>query len=130
MVVQKGTNKKLLEVVSEGPHATEVRRTPTIKHCINCANELLSVTLGEVCQCGDYCSRQCLMNHVNHKQYCAAIFSLEKLETEKRMKKGIRVSDSEKLPIKMKMKLIRLVGERPLVNVFLNNSEVEGLWDD
>ena len=27
------------------------------------------------------------------------------------------------------MKLIRLVGEWPLVHVFLNNSEVEGLWD-
>ena len=90
---ERNKQTKLLEVVSEGPHATEVRRTP-IKHCINCANELLSVTLCEVCQCGDYYSCQCLMNHVNHKQYCAAICSLEKLEAEKRMKKDILVSET------------------------------------
>ena len=83
----------------------------------------------EECQCGDYCSRECLKNHVNHKDYCAAICTLEKLETEKRMKNNICMSDSEKLPFKMKMNLIRLVGERPMVNIFLNNSEVEGLWD-
>ena len=46
---------------------------------------------------------------------------------KKRMKNEIRVSDAEKLPLKMK--LIRLVGERPLVNIFLNNRELEGLWD-
>ena len=109
MFVQKGTNKKTIRGCIGGATCNRSKKNPNKKYCINCANELLSVTLCEVCQCGDYCSHQCLMNHVNHKQYCAAICSLEKLEAEKQMKKDIRVSDSEKLPIKMKMKLIRLV---------------------
>ena len=29
----------------------------------------------------------------------------------------------------MKLKLIRLVGERPLVNICLNGKVVDGLWD-
>ena len=37
--------------------------------------------------------------------------------------------NSEKLPYKMKLKLIRLVGERPLVNICLNNQETVALWD-
>ena len=49
--------------------------------------------------------------------------------TQKRMKREIHVSDSEKLPFKMKRNLVRLVGERPLVNVFLNGVQVQGLWD-
>ena len=38
-------------------------------------------------------------------------------------------TDSEKLPYKMKMKLIRLVGERPVVDICLNDVNVNGLWD-
>ncbi len=37
--------------------------------------------------------------------------------------------DSEKLPCKMKMKLIRLVGRRPVVNIFFEKKGVNGLWD-
>ena len=45
------------------------------------------------------------------------------------MKNEIFVNDSEKLPYKMKLKLVRLVGERPLVKMYLNGEEVQGLWD-
>ena len=37
--------------------------------------------------------------------------------------------DTEKLPYKMKLKLVKLVGERPLVNIHLNGKKVQGLWD-
>ena len=125
---RKEQAKKLLGVVSEGQHTTEGKETPG-KLCVNCLTKLADITLCDECQCGSYCPRKCLKDHVNHKQYCAAICSLKKIESEKRMKNEICVSDAEKLPFKMKMKLIRLVGERPLVNIFLNNRELEGLWD-
>ena len=123
---RKEQAKKLLGAVSEGQHTTEGKETPG-KLCVNCLTKLTDITLCE--ECGSYCSRKCLKDHVYHKQYCAAICSLKKIESEKRMKNEICVSDGEKLPFKMKMKLIRLVGERPLVNIFLNNRELEGLWD-
>ena len=83
----------------------------------------------EKCGCGCYCSEQCMVKHKNHAIFCSAICSLEEVENQKRMKREIHVSDSEKLPFKMKRNLVRLVGERPLVNVFLNGVHVQGLWD-
>ena len=81
------------------------------------------------CRCGQYCSSDCLKKHENHQSYCSVICSLEELENEKRRSTEIFVSDSEKLPFKLKRDLIRLVGERPLVNIFLNDEKVECLWD-
>ena len=83
----------------------------------------------ENCSCGKYCSISCLEKHENHAKYCSLICRVEKLENEKRMKQEIFVNDSEKLPYKMKLQLVRLVGERPLVNIQLNGEEVRGLWD-
>ena len=45
------------------------------------------------------------------------------------MKSEIFVTDSNKLPHKMKLQLVKLVGERPLVNVRLNGKGIRGLWD-
>ena len=81
------------------------------------------------CSGGKYCSETCIEQHENHAKYCPWITRLEKLETVKRMKKEIFMVDAEKLPYKMKLELVRLVGERPMVNVQLNGSETKGLWD-
>ena len=79
--------------------------------------------------CGKYCSKKCLDSHENHSQYCSAICVLEDIEYQKRKKRDISVSDSEKLPLNMKLTLIKLVGERPLVRISLNGKTVECLWD-
>ena len=81
------------------------------------------------CSCGKYCSLQCRGKHKEHSEYCSSICSLEKMETEKRIAGEIFSVYSEKLPYKMKKKLIRLVGERPVVNIFLDNVGLNGLWD-
>ena len=81
------------------------------------------------CSCGKYCSDVCLQKHGDHAKYCEMICNVEQIETAKRMKNEIFVNDSEKLPYKMKLKLIRLVGERALCNLYLNGKNVQGLWD-
>ena len=53
------------------------------------------------------------------------ICSLAKIETQKRMQNEIFVTDAEKLPFGMKLKLIRLVGERPEVEVHLNGKKLK-----
>ena len=45
------------------------------------------------------------------------------------MAKEIFVSDSEKLPYKLKLNLHWLVGERPMVNIYLNGKEINRLWN-
>ena len=81
------------------------------------------------CSGGKYCSTGCLDSHGNHAEFCHWICELKQLETEKRMKSEIFVTDTEKLPHKMKLQLVKLVGERPLVNVRLNGKGIRGLWD-
>ena len=67
--------------------------------------------------------------HVNHQQYCAAICSLQELETRKQLKTCVYGVDSDKLPYKVMRKLVKLVGSRPLVKFLLNGKYEEGLWD-
>ena len=97
--------------------------------CINCGKVSEKFMSCEKCQCGRYCSSSCLQEHEDHARYCAMICEVERIETTKQLSRGISIMDSEKLPLKLKKKLISLVGERPLVNVFLDNKEIVGLWD-
>ena len=61
--------------------------------------------------------------------WCPWITQLEEHETTKRMKSEVNMVDSEKLPLPLKRKLVKLVGEKPLVMVKLNGRETKGLWD-
>ena len=97
--------------------------------CKNCSKSSADMIRCSKCRCGEFCSMECLSKHENHGKYCAVICSLEKLQAAKQRKSDINVQDFEKLPLKMKLKLIRMVGERPLVDVLLNGDAVEGLWD-
>ena len=99
------------------------------KTCMICSKPCTEALSCEKCSCGCYCSAECKDKHENHTKYCPIICSLEKHETDKRIATEIFSIDSEKLPYKMKLKLIRLVGQRPVVNIFLDNKGVNGLWD-
>lgn len=81
------------------------------------------------CLTGKFCSSECLSDHEPHNLYCEAICSLRKLEAQKQLKSSLCVTDSEKLPMKLKSRLVKLVGKKPTVNVFLDDKAVEGLWD-
>ena len=121
--------KKRVEVVPEGKGATTCGETPP--ECMMCGGEVPADKLNSCvnCKCGRYCSAQCLSSHDSHAQYCKMICSLESMENQKRMRSEIFVNNDERLPYKTKLKLIRLVGERPLVKIRLNGVEVKGLWD-
>ena len=71
----------------------------------------------------------CLEAHESHREYCGAICMLEQIEWEKKKKALVCGIDSEKLPLKLKRKLVKLVGERPTLKFLLNNKNIEGLWD-
>ena len=81
------------------------------------------------CKCGSYCSAQCMNSHDSHSEYCELICREESIENKKRRSSEIFVNNDDRLPYKTKLKLIRLVGARPLVKIRLNGVEVTGLWD-
>ena len=100
-------------------------------NCLHCLKEIKKTSILSCvkCGCGKYCSHECMVSHKYHAELCEAICSLEEIEKEKLRKTEIFVSDSEKLPYKLKRNLISLVGERPLVKIYLNGVLTEGLWD-
>ena len=81
------------------------------------------------CQCGSYCSTECMELDGVHAMWCPWICRLTEHENQKKMKAEINMVDTNKLPYKMKLQLVKLVGERPLVSIFLNGKKVKGLWD-
>ena len=67
--------------------------------------------------------------HKDHTYYCPLICGVQEIENTKQLSQGINIVDSEKLPRKLKRKLVNLVGEKPVVKVFLDDVQIEGLWD-
>ena len=65
----------------------------------------------------------------SHRELCGAICMLEEIEWEKKKKALVCGVDTEKLPLRLKRKLVKLVGERPILNFLLNNKKIKGLWD-
>ena len=82
----------------------------SLKSCLACSKPCLKRVTCEKCCTGCYCSFECLEKNENHTTYCPIICEVQKLETTKRIAAEIFSVDSEKLPLKMKRKLIGLVG--------------------
>ena len=65
--------------------------------------------------------------YFEHKKYCTDISKLESLEKEKL--KDYSVREKETLPIKLRNNLVKVVGEKPLINCYMNDVKIKGLWD-
>ena len=107
----------------------ELRPTDTgkLKCCAVCGS---TETLQRCSHCKSthYCSRKCqVQHHPHHSQYCSWIVDLQKLETEK-IYKGFTVRQ-ETLDFKTQKKIVRLVGEKPLLQCYLGGKKFKTLWD-
>ena len=77
----------------------------------------------ELCQSGCYCSTQCKEQHAGaHAELCHYIRELEKLEASK------WVFSVRQSPVR-NTKLIRLIGEKPMLHCSLNDNPTMALWD-
>ena len=83
-----------MKVAPEGGSVTGKKSLNSL-NCMICDKPVEKPLSCRKCQCGRYCSEECMSKHENHATYCTAICSLEEIENEKRMKKEIFVSDSE-----------------------------------
>ena len=80
------------------------------------------------CKATAYCSTECQKKHHDyHKVYCSAIRDLHKLETKK-LFRGFTVRQQQ-MDTKTKSKLVKLVGEKPVVECRLDGKIVKMLWD-
>ena len=78
-------------------------------------------------QSGNYCSKACrIKKYPEHKKYYAVISELD--SREKYKLEQFTVTDSEILPRKHRSQ-VRLIGEKPIIEGYINNKTYEGLWD-
>ena len=99
-----------------------------MKTCCVCKKKVETVYKCCKCNSGHYCSNECQhKQYSEHKKYCEHIAKLESLEKEKL--KDYSVREKETLPTKLRNNLVKVVGEKPLINCYLNDIKVKGLWD-
>ena len=80
------------------------------------------------CHATSYCSRKCLKSHhAYHTPYCSAINQLEKFQIQK-LYRGFSVRQQQ-VDVKTQTKLVKLVGEKPILRCVLDGKSVDVLWD-
>ena len=105
------------------------KKTPVVKRCCAaCGFEGEGVLRCSHCKSTHYCSIGCQLSHRSyHKGYCAAIASLEEVEKDK-LYRGFSVRQCQ-VDFRTKKKLMRLVGEKPVVTCNLGEKKADVLWD-
>ena len=80
------------------------------------------------CKSTWYCSTKCQNLHKEyHSPYCTAIVDLLKIETDKIYRnQSVR---QEQVDVNTKRKVMKLVGEKPMLTCRLDGKQVELLWD-
>ena len=75
-----------------------------------------------------YCSKGCQKKHFPyHVQYCSAIVDLTKWETDK-LHKNYSVRE-EQVDARCRNKFVNLIGEKPMLNCYLDSENCDALWD-
>ena len=127
---QKGRlSGKLGEADHAGDESATSKENPVSKRCCAaCGFDGEGVLRCSHCRSTHYCSIGCQLSHrSHHKVYCGAIASLEEMEKEK-LYRGFSVRQSQ-VDFRTKKKLIRLVGEKPVVACILGDKKTDVLWD-
>ena len=120
-------SKKLAQADHAGDESADNNETP-FERCCACGFEGEEVKRCGQCKATSYCSIGCQMSHRGyHKAYCSAVSALEQLEREK-LYQGFSVRQCQ-VDFRTKKKLIRLVGEKPVLSCNLGAKKTNVLWD-
>ena len=114
---------------AEGAKVDEIDKVDDekIEKCCVCSS-VENVRRCSGCHATSYCSRKCQKSHhAYHAPYCSAINQLEKLEINK-LYHGFSVRQQQ-LDAKTQTKLVKLVGEKPILRCLLDGKSVDVLWD-
>ena len=123
-------SKKLVDTDLEGEESV-LEKTPEIEkkleRCCVCNSEEGVKRCGG-CKSTVYCSKKCQKSHRDyHAVYCSAINDLRELEINK-LYRDFSVRQQQ-VDVKTQTKLVKLVGEKPMLRCRLDGKVVEMLWD-
>ena len=80
------------------------------------------------CHCTRYCSKRCQKSHnKHHAVYCSAINQLDELEKGKRY--GSRSVREVQLDFRNRLKIAKLVGQKPMLRCQFSGKWFDALWD-
>ena len=100
--------------------------TPKEKCCV-CASEVNVRRCGK-CKATPYCSKACQKSHLDyHSAYCSAIVQCHKLQMDN-LYKNLTTRQNQ-IDFKVKKKILKLVGEKPMLKCHLGGKEFKLLWD-
>ena len=120
---------KKLEGAGQVGNDTAMENTPlsSVRSCCVCGTKENVKRCGG-CKLVSYCSKGCQKQHFDyHSKYCMAISDLQELEVKKLY--GNYSVREEQLDFRNKAKIMKLVGEKPMVNCYLDGKNFEMLWD-
>ena len=113
-----------------GKRSAESETTPLDEVCCVCGSTEDVKRCGG-CKTALYCSKFCQTSHHEyHKQYCCHIPELVKIETDKLYARCVKQSVRQsQFDMSTKRKMVKLVGEKPMVDCFYGGKSVHVLWD-
>ena len=80
------------------------------------------------CHATRYCSKQCQKSHHEyHSVYCNAISQLEEFEKQRRY--GSYSVREVQVDFKKRLRIAKLIGDKPMLSCQLGGVSTEGLWD-
>ena len=122
-------SKKHVVASQEGDVEASMDTPSDVNLCCVCGKSGgCSVQQCSKCHSTQYCSKECQRKHFPyHAQYCSAIVDLKKLETDK-WYKNFSVRE-EQVDAKSRRKFVNLIGEKPVVNCYLDGENCAALWD-
>ena len=122
-----------------GERSAECETTPSDEVCCENGAEVCCIVCGsseDVRRCGGckavfYCSKLCQISHLEyHRQYCCHIPELVKIETDKLYARCVKQSVRQvQFDMATKRKMVKLVGEKPMLNCYYGGKSVHVLWD-
>ena len=122
-------SKKIESTDQEGDdQVREDDTTSTVETCCVCAGTENVMVCGG-CKATRYCSKECQRrHHSHHAVYCSNISALEDIEKAK-LWHGKNTVHQRQDDLKLRRKILKLVGEEPMVQCLLGGKQCDMLWD-